>query len=468
LVGLRHDIAIYAENCEAMINSMEKDIHCNRPMIGGYCLRQGNRSRIAKTAEVLKDLSSKRFESAPMPAIVWIILGLLILSCAVNLMMFGKNLTGWAWIGGYAVAFFTFAALGFPKGSIPLWFWLPWVAMVLLYMLLSHHDYSVQNAVQMLCPLFVGYVASSIRLSFAHLIKFIFLMRKAGLLFLAILLFVRLPMLLSGILPAITGLAAESISSLIFQSFFLCSFLITRKKIDLALYLGCAAVPIVALTRGAIISSFLLATLCLAPLSMKRRYLIGTIAIAVSLFVFYSNRFQRKMFYSGEGTIRDLTENREDVKESGRVFMRELMLAGIDEHPWTGNGGNATWTMLKDARMVLEQPHNDWLRITYNYGLIGLAAYLGALLIQIWHAWRLGRSAPPLIRILFSVAASAFIPYIFLMYTDNILIYVQYFGNMHFLILGLAYGSYEAYKQNARARIQRRPTKDLRVLAGQA
>jgi O-antigen ligase len=376
---------------------------------------------------------------------IWLILALLLMPCVVYMTVFGKNLTGWAWFAAYVVATLTFAAGGFSKGTMPLWFWMPWALLVVVYMF-GPHDYSVQIAAQMMCPLFVGYVASTLRLSSAHLKAFVLLMRRGALIFLGILLFIRLPMLLRGILPEVTELAPESISALLFQSFFLCLFILGRQRTDLMLYLACAVVPVVAVTRGPIVASLLLAMLCVAPLSMKHRCLIGALAVSIGLLVFYSGRFQNKMFRSGEGTIQDISQNSDDIELSGRGMFQEMMLAGIRENPWTGNGGNATYTMLKNAGNRMDQPHNDWLRITYNYGFLGLALYLGAVLMQLWHAWRSARHAPPLIQVLFYSAASAFIPYAAIMYTDNVLVYAQFFGNLHFLMLGLAYGSLEAHR----------------------
>ena len=40
--------------------------------------------------------------------------------------------------------------------------------------------------------------------------------------------------------------------------------------------------------------------------------------------------------------------------------------------------------------------------------------------------------------------ATSFIPYVVMMYSDNIMVYVSYFGNFQFAILGMAYGSLAA------------------------
>jgi hypothetical protein len=38
-------------------------------------------------------------------------------------------------------------------------------------------------------------------------------------------------------------------------------------------------------------------------------------------------------------------------------------------------------------------------------------------------------------------AASAFVPYSLIMLTDNVILYVQFFGNLHFTLIGIIYGA---------------------------
>jgi hypothetical protein len=50
-------------------------------------------------------------------------------------------------------------------------------------------------------------------------------------------------------------------------------------------------------------------------------------------------------------------------------------------------------------------------------------------------------TAGPNMRALSFGAVSAFAPFVVVMYVDNPLVYVQYFGNLQFAILGICYGS---------------------------
>ena len=66
---------------------------------------------------------------------------------------------------------------------------------------------------------------------------------------------------------------------------------------------------------------------------------------------------------------------------------------------------------------------------------------MASLLAASTHAVLCARRAEGATRLLLLAGASAFIPFAILMYTDNILVYVSYFGNLQFAILGLGYGA---------------------------
>lgn len=373
------------------------------------------------------------------PLLARIVLALLLATVCLHGTFLGFNLSGWAWVAACASAGITLLRRGLGNCAFPVTLWRPWILWTAVYAFGSHEG-AIQNAAQILCPIFVGVAASSLRANETVLQSFMRLMRWGSVVFLILIVLVRLPVLLTGALPNVTGLAAHSISALVFQALFLCSFLLGGERKDLLLYAAMAAVPVVAVTRGPVGGSLALALFTLVPLPLTRRVVIGVAAAFLAVVVFYTPRFQDKMFLSGEGTIADLVSGNSDIHLSGRDTMQDMMRDGIREDPWFGKGGNATLTMLRDAEIELEQPHNDWLRITYNYGILGCVIYAGALLFQVRHAWRMAKRAPPQAQVLFYAGLSAFVPYIALMHTDNILIYTQFFGNIQFLMLGLAYG----------------------------
>jgi hypothetical protein len=378
-----------------------------------------------------------------------VIISLLLLPSAVSFSFLGFQVTGWAWLGGLVAAVFVLAR-STRKPSIPVWLWAAWFAWVLFYSF-AGLDNAYQSAAQIVCPIVVGLAASTFRPGEFELRRLGQLLRRGAVIFLGIVLVLRIPMLLLGRLPDVTGLAPEAISSLLFQSLFLSAYLLERRKLDLVLYLCFAAVPVVAVTRGPILGSFLLLVLVLTPLAIRLRLLVTLLALTAAVAVFHTQRMQRKMFWSGEGTLRDLSWHNSDFKTSGREAMWAELRRGIAGRPWFGHGGNADATALIRAGFPLYLPHNDWLRVLYNYGIAGCGLYVLAMGGQLVHGLRAARRASPAARVLFFASLSAFVPYVVLMTTDNILIYAQSYGNLHFLMLGLAYGSLKASQAPATA-----------------
>jgi hypothetical protein len=51
------------------------------------------------------------------------------------------------------------------------------------------------------------------------------------------------------------------------------------------------------------------------------------------------------------------------------------------------------------------------------------------------------KQAPPESQILIFAGASSFLPFVLLMFTDNVILYAAFFGNLQFTILGLVYAA---------------------------
>ena len=368
----------------------------------------------------------------------------------------GIPLSAVAWIvplaWALAVAVGTSGKTAFPVGI-----WLPWLALVVLYVVVAESRNAIQRSVMLSCPLAVGAVVSRAYVSTgdlddarSHLVKL-----QIAIVVVALL---RTAILATGVLPMISDLA-----SLVMTSALLCSILAARYALGdrkaLLWWVPLAAIPIIGVTRTGIAVAALTLPATLAPLGLKRRILLLFILTLAGLAVFQTEPIQRKMFYSGSGTLSEIRADNQDFATTGRSNMWAELGDAISKKPWLGHGANASEPFISDLTGGLTHPHNDWLRLLFDYGYLGAAAFALTLLAQTLHALRHAKYANGEARILLLSGASSFIPFVLFMFTDNIILYAAFFGNLQFTILGLGYGALRT-QQEERANDRRRVAGD--------
>lgn len=132
------------------------------------------------------------------------------------------------------------------------------------------------------------------------------------------------------------------------------------------------------------------------------------------------------------------------VNTSGRGAAWPVAYASAMESPWIGKGPNTIGTIL--VRLVgpaFAQPHNDYLRIFHDFGIIGLIMWLPGyfgLIVKTWQNWHwadrydIANAHVHLAAFLALVAVSLG------MTTDNILIYIFSMAPLGILV-GASLGS---------------------------
>jgi O-antigen ligase len=245
----------------------------------------------------------------------------------------------------------------------------------------------------------------------------------------------------TGILPPISGLATQSITASLLCCIFAVRYAMNEKKSLFQWIIG-ATIPFIALTRTAILASVLTIPLTFASLGLKKRLIFLVIVGFLSISLFYTDRVQRKMFYSGSGTLQDLRLSNPNFFTTGRSRLWDLMIEEIKIKPVWGHGANASEEFVLSVTWgTLTHPHNDWLRLLYDYGLIGASIFAFCLVAQVVHLLKRVRRTFGNSRILLYAGASSFLPFVLLMFTDNIILYATFFGNLQFTILGLVYAA---------------------------
>jgi len=387
-----------------------------------------------------------------LPLLIRLVLLFLVAIFTWSTSFLGFNLTGLAWAIPFALSLLI-VALNLRNVTFPAVFWLPWVLLLFTYFLLvdrvqlDPRVIPLQRTLQLLCPLVVGMAVSTWRPTADGLRAFLATCRRLAYLILLIVL-LKTGILLTGVLPSATGLAPEAIAVTLLTTLFATNLIITRSKNDLMLWAMLVCVPFIAVTRTAIVATLVTLPFSLAPLRVSRRILaMGLIALA-GVAIFNTEHIQKKMFYSGQGTLADLNGSNDDLATSGRKFMWEEMRAVAQNKEWTGHGTGAGETFTYYLTGNLAYPHNDWLLTFFDYGYLGIGTYVFCLLLTVWHSFsRARKESATLIKVLLYTGASAFIPFAIMMTTDNIMVYASYFGNLHFTIMGVAYGALRARQE---------------------
>jgi O-antigen ligase len=370
--------------------------------------------------------------------IVWIVFITTFFACTfggANFLMY--SISGYAWILCFAFSVMVIPA-NFDSMSFPISVWMPWGLFIILSGYMSDYT-NLQRSAILLCPIVVGMAASTAKIDEEQLLNFGILIRIFSVSLLLLATFLT-GLLLTGQLPGTTALAPQAITATLLASFFVSGYSFGRVR-DLLWWGAVAMLPVLALTRMAIFVSGLSLPFTLSPLKLRLRIILSLTVALLGLALFYTPRVQEKMFMKGEGTLKDIGDEK-NLATSGRRYMAEVLLLEIANKPWLGHGANASEEIiLKLSNGQLTHPHNDWLRFLYDYGIVGTALFLLTIIAQVRNLLKKARHSEGEIRTFFFAAASTFLPFILIMFTDNIVLYAAFYGNLQFTIIGLAYAA---------------------------
>ena len=375
-------------------------------------------------------------KSAALPGIVWVIIIATGLACLGGKGVLGFNISGLTW---FIPMFLATLIIIRNSGRIrfPLWIWLPWVLFLVVYHFASRYP-SLQRTVQLVCPIVVGVAVSTSTISAAQVARFLKVIKGFAIVIAVIAAF-KTGLLLTGTIPSVTGLAAESMTALLLCCFFAAEYA-EGKHLSLYWWALMAALPVYAMTRTAIVCAGLTLPFTFAPLRLDKRVLFLIAALIVGVALFYSPRVQKKMFYTHKGKISDAMEGK--MADSGRFHKWKLFERKIKQRPWLGRrtgAGQKFMGRITDTKVAY--PHNDWLLSLYDMGILGTGLYALTIIIASFHAWRMARSVKGESRTLLFAGAFSFVILALMMMTDNIMVYASFFGNLQFMFLGLGYAA---------------------------
>ncbi len=378
-------------------------------------------------------------EQQSAPVIVWVIGIATLVSNLTGESIFGFQVSGFGWfiplVFSLYVLFTTPGVLRFP-----FWIWVPWFGMTIGYLLFAGAESALQRTIMLITPMVIGTAVSKAAIGEAELSRIGSLLDKFSVAFFIAIL-VNSGLAATGVLPEVTGLAPQATTAALFGAFFAAEYALGKKGAAIK-WLLFATVPVIAVTRTGIAAMGLTLPLTCAPLPAWKRIAILLGVAFLGFVVFNTERVQTKMFYSGEGTIWDLTWDNPDLRTTGRKAIQEAMERGIEDSPWFGHGANASEQFVLDRTDdQLTHPHDDYLRLAFDYGYVGALVFLVCMILQLLHALRAGYRSAGAARLFLIAGAGAFFPFAMFMATDNIILYAAFFGNLQFMMLGAGYAA---------------------------
>jgi O-antigen ligase len=375
-------------------------------------------------------------QRSTLPLLTWVVIGSTALVSIDDFTLLGLPATAFAWLIVLTIAL---VDLGTTPGRIrlPVAVWLPWVATIIIQVAVADTPNAFQRSVMMLVPLVAGMATSKHPVGEATLVIFRKYCRILAVC-LGIGAVARLGFSIFHTLPDGSPLAPQSMTAALLGGVFAASFAFGRVG-DVLWWGALVLIPLLGLNRMGIVANGLALPLTLAPLKKSWRIGVAVVIAVAALTLFQTDRFQRRMFLSGHGDLSDLTMDNQDVAMTGRRRMWEYLEAGVSERPWFGHGANTCEPIVSALTRGATHPHNDWLRVRYEYGNLGAVVLAFCIIAQAIHLWLRARSLQGQKRILAYAGASSFLTFALFMMTDNVILYAAFFGNLQFTIIGLAY-----------------------------
>lgn len=352
----------------------------------------------------------------------------------------GANYTGPLWLAYFAagVLLVLAAKVHQPQRRIafPYLPWLVWLGYVWLSLAWTGAGgRSIQDALQISMPLLVG-VAGSLFIRTEEQHSALMWSFWPALALIAGLVVAQATGLLDGL-----GLSPQVRAIGLTTVLIGCVFVAASHGRRVLPWLGWVSCVLLTTTAGSRMATVaLLLVPLLHPLfrSFLGKLALTTTLAAIGIAVFNTETFQRRFFYTGRGTLADLWQG--NFLSFGRFEAWPKIWAEAWRHPYLGHGVGSVNEFVPLVWPGMNHAHNDYLRVGFELGLVGLVLFLLVIAWQVLdlrrRLWRTsgqvqrGYAAALLGLLLFLVTAC----------TDNPLIYNLWYMNPLFALLGAAYG----------------------------
>ncbi len=353
----------------------------------------------------------------------------------------GYNYTGFVWlfflVAGILLILNEKAAHRDSRIYCPGMIWLVWAGFLWLSLLWCEplEARNIQDALQISMPLLVAAVASLVVRSEEQLDRLLRMFWPT------VLLLCLCPLALYlGVLGILNLTLAERPLALA-AALAGCVFLAGCPARFLVPLLGwgiCVLLTVVTGSRMATVA--LLLVPALHPLYPSRLLhggvLLGIAGLGVALF--YTPIFQQRFFHEGSGSLLDVFEG--NFLSFGRFEAWPDIWEEAWRRPTFGHGIGSAFNFVPTVWEDMNHVHNDYLRVGFELGLVGVVLFVGSLLWQLWDLRRRIRRSGGTLRTAFTASWLGLVVLMITAFTDNTLSYNLWYMNPLFAVLGAAYG----------------------------
>lgn len=160
---------------------------------------------------------------------------------------------------------------------------------------------------------------------------------------------------------------------------------------------------------------------------------------AFLLFVIYNVEPIRSRFFQGDISLQlgSIT-----INGMGRAALWRLTFASLIESPIIGKGSGSASTLINSIYPGLSHPHNDYLRVLHDYGIVGFLLWMYGFLRLCWVSWRSWEKTQRIPGSKAYIHLAAFLALVSTglgMITDNTIVYMYVMAPLAILV-GLSQG----------------------------
>lgn len=200
-------------------------------------------------------------------------------------------------------------------------------------------------------------------------------------------------------------------------------------------------------SRMAVLVIPLLAIITPSRVSIAKKAILILCFIIGAVYLFYKPFVQSQIFFKGSGTLEEALElDFKTLKTGGRIFIWPYYIEKIRKRPFFGYGGTSSYRYGRFSLKWASHPHNEYIRILFDYGLVGLAFFLAPFIYLLIICYRRMRIGTPDIQWLYNVGTGGLLAWLLLAITGNVMLYVSWFGNLLFATIGAAFGITQSRK----------------------